>query len=308
MLRSAPPDLVLTSSPQESSHGIGLRLKTEFGCRWVADFRDGWTFEPHRSDARWPLRRTLELRAERKVIEGADFVTAATRPIAEDFRARFPDCNGRVHFLPTGFEEFLSPGENRDPEVFRMVYTGRFSLSHLSRGIDVFLEGLRRAMAANEAFRSRFRLVVVGNLSRRERAILKSSPAADRIDVMEEQPYETALRISTGATMLLLVTPAGLRSIATRKIFDYLAARRPIFALAEGNEAARILTETRVGTCATPDRPEAVAEDLLRAFSLWQEGRLEEEFPCSGNDLYRSEAHFSRVFGEIILPDVLNGR
>ena len=54
-----------------------------------------------------------------------------------------------------------------------------------------------------------------------------------------------------------------------------------------------------------PERPEGVAEGLLRAFSLWQAGRLEEEFPCSGNELYRSEAHFSRVFGEIVLPEVL---
>ena len=46
-----------------------------------------------------------------------------------------------------------------------MVYTGRLSLSHLSRGIDVFLEGMRRAMAANEAFRGRFRLVLVGDLA-----------------------------------------------------------------------------------------------------------------------------------------------
>ena len=299
---------MLTSSPQESSHSVGLQLKKEFGCRWVADFRDGWTFEPHRPDALWPLRRTLELRAERRVLEGADFVTAATRPIAEDFQARFPGRGGRIHFLPAGFEEFLPPGENPDAELFRMVYTGRLSLSHLSRGIDVFLEGLRRAMAANEAFRGQFRLVLVGDLPPRERAILKSSPVADRIDVMGEQPYETALRISAGATMLLLVTPPGLRSIATRKIFDYLAARRPVFALAEGNEAARIVSETRAGLCALPDRPDAVAEDLLRAFSLWQNGRLEEEFPCSGNDLYRSEAHFSRVFGGIILPEVLKGR
>ncbi len=138
--------------------------------------------------------------------------------------------------------------------------------------------------------------------------MLKSSPAADRIDVVGEQPYETALRISAGATMLLLVTPAGLRSIATRKIFDYLAARRPIFAMADGNEAARILERNPRGNVRAPDRPKAVADGLLRAFSSWQSGRLEQEFPCSGNNLYRSETHFSRVFGKIILPEALRGR
>jgi hypothetical protein len=124
---------------------------------------------------------------------------------------------------------------------------------------------------------------------------------------MGPQPYETALRIAAGATMLLLITPPGLRSIATRKLFDYLAVRRPVLALAEGNEAARILRETRAGLCVAPDRREAVAAGLLRAFSLWQAGRLDEEIPCSGNDLYRSQVHFSRVFGRIVLPEVFGG-
>ena len=48
-----------------------------------------------------------------------------------------------------------------------------------------------------------------------------------------------------------------------------------------------------------------MADGLLRAFSLWQAGRLDGEIPCSGNDLYKAEPHFSRVLGEIILPEVL---
>ena len=108
--------------------------------------------------------------------------------------------------------------------------------------------------------------------------------------------------------MLLLVTPPGLRSIATRKLFDYLAARRPVFALAEDNEAARILAETHAGVCVAPDRPDAVANALLRAFSLWQAGRLDQEVPCSDNDLYKAETHFTRVLGRIVLPEVLRAK
>ena len=101
---------------------------------------------------------------------------------------------------------------------------------------------------------------------------------------------------------------AGPASIATRKIFDYLAVRRPVFALAEGNEAAGILAETHAGMCVAPDRPQAVADGLLRAFSLWQAGRLDEEIPCSANGLYKAEVHFTRVLGQTILPDVLRAR
>ena len=304
-LATRPPDLVLTSSPQESSHWIGWQLKKRFGCRWMADFRDGWTFEPHRQEALLPLRRTIERRLERLVLERADWITAATRPIAEDFQRRFPQRRERICFLPSGFEEITLTPAAKDDSLFRLVYTGRFGLSHQARTLGAFLAGLEQALASSEPFRRRFRLVLVGDLLPQERALLQTPLLAECCQFLGRQPYETAMDLAAGATMLLLVTPPGLRSIATRKIFDYLAVRRPVFALAEDNEAAGILAETRAGMCVAPDRPEAVADGLLRAFALWQAGRLDAGIPCPANGLYRAEAHFTRVLGQMILPEVL---
>ena len=44
-------DVVVTSAPPQSAHLVGLALKRR-GLRWIADFRDGWRFEPH--GAEWP--------------------------------------------------------------------------------------------------------------------------------------------------------------------------------------------------------------------------------------------------------------
>ena len=87
--RPAPPQLVITSSPQESTHWLGWRLQRALGCRWLADFRDGWTFEPHRAEAAMAVRGRLERRCERWVLEHADWTTAATMPIAADFQSRY---------------------------------------------------------------------------------------------------------------------------------------------------------------------------------------------------------------------------
>ncbi|MDX6642953.1 MAG: hypothetical protein QOD76_915, partial [Solirubrobacteraceae bacterium] len=46
-------DCVITTSPPHSAHLIGLALRRR-GVPWVADFRDGWTFESDRQE--WPLR------------------------------------------------------------------------------------------------------------------------------------------------------------------------------------------------------------------------------------------------------------
>ena len=41
-------DCVITTSPPASAHLIGLALRPH-GLAWIADFRDGWTFETQRS-------------------------------------------------------------------------------------------------------------------------------------------------------------------------------------------------------------------------------------------------------------------
>jgi hypothetical protein len=147
--------------------------------------------------------------------------------------------------------------------------------------------------------RERFRLVLLGNFTDDERRLWQTPGVAECVEELGHKPYDEAQRIAAGATMLLLTTPPGLRSIATRKLFDYLAVARPIFALAEGNEAARIVGETQSGLC-VPHDERAVAAGLLRVFSLWKAGSLDREIPCCGNGLYRAREHFARVFDNIL--------
>ena len=63
------------------------------------------------------------------------------------------------------------------------------------------------------------------------------------------------------ADALLLLTSHN-PSEATSKVFEYLAAGKPILALAHGNEAARIVEETRSGLTVPPDDVDKIAEAL----------------------------------------------
>ena len=97
LLASQPFDCLVTSSPPESSHLLGLVLG-ERRCAWVADFRDGWAFEPHRDPFPTGAQRTLDLWLERRVVRSAEVVVGATQPIADDLRGRLA---GRRRGWPT---------------------------------------------------------------------------------------------------------------------------------------------------------------------------------------------------------------
>jgi hypothetical protein len=296
--RNNPVDLVLTSSPPESAHWIGWRLARACGCKWLVDYRDGWTFEPHREEAKIFGRRVVERWLEKKVLRRCDWITAATRPIAEDLREKIADA-GKVKFLATGYDSGVPSARGADNNYFRLMYTGRFSLSHKVRTPAVFVEGMKAALTAEADFARDFRLVLVGDYSAEEKNLWSGAPLSGCVEFMGQRPYAEALSLSAGADMLLLVTPPGLKSIATRKIFDYLKARRPVLALAEGNEAERIVAETGCGVCVSPVDSGAVAAELLRCYRLWKDRKLNAEYACEHNGLYEAEPLFQKIIGPI---------
>jgi len=302
-----PIDLVVTSSPPESTHAIGRALQSKLGCAWLADLRDGWTFEPHRPEASLPLRSVIERRMERAVVGAADWVTAATAPLADDLTEKYPEWAQRIHLLPTGFDRAALAAARGEPtapprDVFRLVYTGRMGLSRDTGAPAVFFAALRSVLTTDAEFADRFQLTLVGQYSDDERALWSEAPLASHVEELGPRPYEDALRISAGATMLLLLTPHGQRSVATRKIFDYLAVARPVFALAEDNEAARILGVTRAGLCVPSHDVEAVAAQLRRAFGLWRDGQLDRAVPCDQSDRFESGPMFGRLLRDHVLP------
>ena len=61
-----------------------------------------------------------------------------------------------------------------------------------------------------------------------------------------------------------------------------MAAGRPIIALAEGNEAARIVAETNTGVLVSPDDSAAIALALRAAVS----GELERAYEPRGTERY----------------------
>ncbi len=75
-----------------------------------------------------------------------------------------------------------------------------------------------------------------------------------------------ALALQRSADALVLLTSRN-SSEATGKLFEYLFSGRPIVALAENNEAARIIRETNTGVTVPPDDVDAIAAALRQAAS-----------------------------------------
>jgi glycosyltransferase involved in cell wall biosynthesis len=267
LVRGRRFDCVITSSPPQSAHLIGLALKHR-GISWIAELRDGWTFEPPRAPWPFSVQRGLDRRVESHVLGKADAVVGVTEPIVEDLRSRL-GIEGVL--ITNGFdpEEGTAESEEVDSVLRRdrhsFVHTGRMALARTSP--QPILDALRELNRSDPNVAKLLEVVFAGPLSAEESDLLAAPDIAGLARAVGsfDRPRTLALQRSAG-TLLVITEGANRRSVATGKLFEYLAAGRPILVLGEETEAARIVTETGAGTATSAVDSRAIA-DALRRFT-----------------------------------------
>ncbi len=272
-------DCVITSGPPHSTHTIGLLLGRERPA-WIADFRDGWRYESLRPP--WPtrLQERLDATLERRVATGAEAVIGVTRPIAEDFPGRL---GVDAAFIANGWDPGWTGavGEQAPgltPGMVNIVHTGTLG-SGAWRDPRPLFAALRRVTALDGG--GRVRLVLAGQLDAELQQLI-ADVDGDVVQHLGRMPREQAIALQRSGDALLLLTSSQHVSHATGKLFEYLAAGKPIIALAKGNEAARIVEETGTGVTVAPDD----VEGILAAIRSLIDGSLAARYAPRGLDRY----------------------
>ena len=262
IVREHAVDVVLTTSPPGSVHLVGAALARDGRCAWVADLRD--------SIARHSQRRRDvrgEQRLARAVARRADAVVCASEAIAEEMRLLGGEASVRVIGNGADFEEF--EGLEYTPSArFRLTHTGSF---FGARDPRVFLDALSQVEGDVLA---RF----VGDFRARDREHAARLPLQERLELIDYLPRREALALQRDSEALLLLIPhAGGRGrgVLSGKVFEYLAAERPILALVPpAGEAARLIESTQAGVVVDPGDVEGTVLALQEMIDQHQTGRL----------------------------------
>jgi glycosyltransferase involved in cell wall biosynthesis len=104
----------------------------------------------------------------------------------------------------------------------------------------------------------------------------------DRLELIDYLPHQRALELQrdSEANLLLLPDAAGRgRVVPSGKIFEYLAAERPILAaVPTDGAAAKLVRETGAGVVVAPEDEKGIREALLGLHARWKAGRLQEGY------------------------------
>lgn len=269
IVRDEKIDVLVTTSPPASVNLIGAAVKQVTGVYWVADLRDSIAANPDRRVDRLAVRMKEQTQESvaRLVARWADAVVTVSDAISSEMRALGAE---RVETIPNGcdFDEFegleYNPGER-----FRITHTGTF-FGH--RDPRPFLSALAEVDGDVVA---RF----VGGLRSTDREFADSLGLGDQVEEIEHVPRRAALELQRDSDALLLLLPeAGGRgkTVPSGKIYEYLAAERPILAaVPPDGVAAELVRRADAGVVVAPDDVAALKAAISGLHARWAKGALE---------------------------------
>jgi glycosyltransferase involved in cell wall biosynthesis len=265
-------DVVVTTSPPSSVHLIGAAVKRAVRIPWIADLRDSIVAHPHRHAERLLVRAKEqgEHAVAALVARQADAIVAVSDAIAEEMRARNP--RGAVTTIANGsdFDDFAGLAYARG-DRFRITHTGSF---FGKRDPRPFLTALKQT--GLEDVVARF----LGDFRSSDREWAEQLELGDRLELIPYAPRRRSLELQRDSDALLLLIPdAGGRGrgVLSGKVFEYLAAERPILALVPPDGAAAgLIRDAKAGIVVAPDDVDGIAAALRELHAVWSRGGLGE--------------------------------
>ncbi|MTI86795.1 MAG: glycosyltransferase family 4 protein [Balneolaceae bacterium] len=267
-------DAIATTGPPHSMHMIGLGVKENTGIPWLADFRDPWTnidFFEDLSLSKWA--RNIHHRLEKKVLEQADSVTVIGPTMKKEFEEI---VDKKISIITNGYDE----DDFRDIAV--APSEDHFLLSHIgmmtpTRNPETLWQALTELNAESDEFRNKFRLQLIGKIDITIREKILHYSLEQNVDIIDYVPHDKIIRMQKESDALLLVINESPNAnlLLPGKLFEYLAARKPIICLSpvEG-DVCYVLDKTKAGILINTYDKEALKTHLRQLFNQWKEGNI----------------------------------
>lgn len=130
LARSAPPDAVISVSPEFTAVAVGRALAGSRSRQvaWLIDLGDPFSFLSEAPPNNTRLYAGLNRKFERKCLAGASAVTVTNETTAQRYRELFPECAGKLHVIPPLLTLDVQPATastTAEPGPVRFVYLGR---------------------------------------------------------------------------------------------------------------------------------------------------------------------------------------
>ena len=287
-------DTIITTGPPHSVHLIGYHLKKLKSVKWIADFRDPWTsIGYHKKLKLTSASKKKHKNLESMVLNFADKIVVTSNTTKKEFEQI---TEQPIKVITNGFD-----GLKNDMAIL----DSKFTISHIGsmltgRNPVNLWKVLSALIKENKDFKNAFQLQFIGVISDDILQSIQSFGLEEFCEVLGYVPHVEALKYQGSSQILLLaeIDSSDTIGIIPGKLFEYMAAQRPILGIGPKNwEVKNMVSETNSGHIFDYTDEVEIKNVLLNWFEQFQNGEL--SVSSTGIEVY-SRRELTRKLAEYI--------
>ena len=254
---------------------IGASLKWLTGRSLILDFRDPWVSNPGLV-VRPVLLRKLETFMERYVVHIADGIIANTEELKTNFLHRYKFLSSDLTTCITnGFDAYQDSRTVSNNRPQKLVFTHAGSL-YFSRNPKNILLALKKLLNSGKILEKEIQFVFLGGIEINDPDILDllAMPELKRcVEILPRVPHTKVGAYLLESDILFLIQPDFPLQVP-RKLFDYIAVRKPILAITNVEGAtAHLVQKYNLGIVAN-NQVDIIASAIYSFYQKWKDASL----------------------------------
>ena len=273
-------DVIYATSPMQSGLICGLIIKLFTRVPLIIELRDPWTTNPFHIKKKYSLLNKFEEKLELYTFLKADIIIVINQYFITTIIDKYPQLS-REKFvvIENGFDD--DDFKSLIPKKFKkktLIHAGNFYLGRSPRN---FLEALAVSCNTYPELMSEWEVIFVGSAENFQ-ALVEELNLTAIVKFSGTVPHSESISFLLGADALLLIPGKG-RTTLTGKIFEYIAAKKPIFVISGESAAADLVHNLELGIHTDEHNINEISENFFRflnkfvpsfEFKITQENKL----------------------------------
>jgi len=274
LIKKEDIDIMFSSAPPFSEHLIGYFLKKITKRPWVADFRDPWTQNLESFAKKNIFKRKIEEEMEKRVLFDSNKIIVISPLMKKDFSSKYPLLSpNKFEVITNGFDsQQLLASDTSLKQKFIIVYTGSFTRAR-ENILNNFLKALKLVIKQKPKIKQNMEINFIGSFPIKSKLLLQDLKLGSIVKIIGQVSHRKSLEAQLNSNLLLSMTP---RREVTGKIFEYIKAGRPIFALVQSDSyAGEIIKRTNTGKVVMSDDINGIKNALEYFYNQFKKDKIE---------------------------------